>query len=91
MKVNETGAIVVTENEMSIVKYLKENGGRVAITELAEATGRDARAVSGTVTALGGGKYYKDFALVTREKVAAEDGSTITYVVLTETGKGFEC
>lgn len=91
MKLNETGAIILTDNEKEIFNYVKENGGRVAMAELAEATGRAARSVSGTVTALGGGKNYKDSALLTREKVADEEGKEVTYVILTETGKTFSC
>ena len=65
--------------------YVKENGGKVAIDEIANATGRNARSIGANVTDLA----KKGLAI--REKVAGEgeDAKDVTYVVLTEEGMNF--
>lgn len=79
----------LTENASLVFNYVKENGGRVSIDELAAALGKTARSINGTVTALGcKGPHAK--GLVDREKVAVEgQEKPVTYVVLTEAGKTF--
>ena len=75
----------LTEKSNEVYTYVKENGGRVAIDEIANATGRNARSIGANVTDL----CKKD--LVVREKVAGEgeDAKDVTYVVLTEAGMNF--
>lgn len=77
----------LTEKSMEVFNYVKENGGRVSINELVEATGRAARSINANVTDL------CKKALAVREKEAGEgegeDAKEITYVVLTDEGKEF--
>ena len=75
----------LTEMSTEVLNYVKENGGRVALSELAAALGRSERSVGANVTDL------KKKELAVREKVAGEgeDAKEITYVVLTEAGKTF--
>ena len=75
----------LTEKSNEVYTYVKENGGRVAIDEIANATGRNARSIGANVTDLA----KKGLAI--REKVAGEgeDAKDVTYVVLTEEGMNF--
>ena len=75
----------LTEKSQSVFDYIKANGGKVSIDELAEALGRTTRSVNANVTDL------SKKALVIREKVAGEgeDAKEITYVVLTPEGAQF--
>lgn len=69
-----------------VFDYVKENGGRVAVSELVEALDAAPRSINGRITALSNKK------LVAREKVPAtvEGEKDITYVVLTEEGKAYD-
>lgn len=73
----------LAEKSAEVLSYVKENGGKVSIPELAEALGRNARSISGSVTAL------TKKGLAVREKIDGEDDAKITYVVLTDDGKAF--
>ena len=75
----------LTEKSNEVYTYVKENGGKVAIDEIANATGRNARSIGANVTDLA----KKGLAI--REKVAGEgeDAKDVTYVVLTEEGMNF--
>lgn len=75
----------LTEKSNEVYSYVKENGGRVSIEEICNATGRNARSIGANITDL----TKKELAV--REKVAGEgeDGKDITYVVLTEAGMNF--
>ena len=75
----------LTEKSQEVFDYIKANGGKVSIDELATALGRTTRSVGANVTDL------SKKALVVREKVAGEgeDAKEITYAVLTEDGKTF--
>ena len=75
----------LTEKSQEVFDYIKANGGKVSIDELATACGRTTRSVGANVTDL------SKKALVVREKVAGEgeDAKDITYAVLTEAGKTF--
>ena len=75
----------LTEKSMEVYNYIKENGGRVSIEELAAGLNRTPRSVNANVTDL------KNKGLAMREKVKGEgeDAKDITYVVLTEAGKTF--
>lgn len=80
--------MVLTEKTQSVYDYVKENGGRVAIEELATVLDRTSRSINANVLDL------QKKGLAVREKVAGEVGedgkaTTITYVVLTEEGKNF--
>lgn len=77
----------LTSKSAEVFNYIKENGGRVSIEELATALGRTPRSVSANVTDLCSEKK----GLAVRVKVAAEDpdAKPITYVELTEAGKTF--
>lgn len=75
----------LTEKSNEVFEYVKNNGGKITVDELVEATGRAARSVNANVTDL------KNKGLVIREKVAGdgEDAKEITYVVITDEGKNF--
>ena len=75
----------LTEKSSEVFNYVKDNGGKISIDELAEALGRTTRSVGANVTDL------QKKELVVREKVAGEgeDAKDITYVVLTEAGQTF--
>lgn len=77
----------LTEKSMEVLNYVRENGGRVAVTEIAAGLGRTARSVNANITDLCSEKK----GLANREKVAGEgeDAKPITYVVLTEAGMAF--
>ena len=74
----------LTEKSQTIFEYLKANGGRVSIEELANATGRSARSVGANVLDLQKKK------LVVREKEEVEGSDKpVTYVILTDEGRNF--
>ena len=74
----------LTEKSNEIFEYLKANGGRVSIEELANATGRSARSVGANVLDLQKKK------LVVREKEEVEGADKpVTYAVLTDEGRNF--
>jgi uncharacterized membrane protein len=74
----------LTEKSMEVFNYVKDNGGRVSIPELAGALGRSERSVGANVTDL----TKKEIAV--REKVEVEGADKpVTYVVLTDEGKAW--
>ena len=75
----------LTEKSQGVFDYIKANGGKVSIDELAAALGRTTRSVGANVTDL------SKKGLVVREKVAAEDedAKDITYAVITPAGAEF--
>ena len=74
----------LTEKSQTIFEYLKANGGRVSIDELANATGRSARSVGANVLDL------QKKGLVVREKEEVEGADKpVTYAVLTDEGRNF--
>lgn len=77
----------LTEKSMEVYNYLKENGGRVSIEELAAGLNRTARSVNANVTDLCSEK--KGLAMREKVKGEGEDAKDITYVALTEAGKTF--
>ena len=76
--------IKITEKSAEVFNYVKANGGRVSVEELAQATGRTPRSVNANITDL----CKKE--LCVREKVEVEgQEKPVTYVCLTEAGKEF--
>ena len=75
----------LTEKSSEVFNYVKENGGRVSIDELANATGRTTRSIGANVTDL----QKKGLAIRDKVKGEGEDAKDITYVVLTDEGKVF--
>ena len=74
----------LTEKSQEIFEYLKNNGGRVSIDELANVTGRSARSVGANVLDLQKKK------LVVREKEEVEGADKpVAYAVLTDEGRNF--
>ena len=74
----------LTEKSQIVFEYLKANGGRVSIEELANATGRSARSVGANVLDLQKKK------LVVREKEEVEGADKpVPYAVLTDEGHNF--
>lgn len=75
----------VTDKSLEVLNYVKDNGNRVSVQELAAALNRTVRSVNANITDL----CKKELAV--REKVAAKDENEkdATYVVLTETGLNF--
>lgn len=79
--------IKLTEKSLEVLNYVRENGGRVAVTEIAAGLDRQLRSINANITDLCSEKK----GLATREKVAGEgeDAKPITYVVLTEAGMNY--
>lgn len=79
--------IKLTEKSLEVFNYIKDNGGRVSVEELAAGLNRTPRSVNANVTDLCSEKK----GLAMREKVAGEgeDAKPITYVVLTEAGMAY--
>ena len=74
----------LTEKSNEIFEYLKANGGRISIEELASVTGRSARSVGANVLDLQKKK------LVVREKEEIEGADKpVAYAVLTDEGRNF--
>lgn len=74
----------LTAKSNEIFEYLKNNGGRISIDELANVTGRSARSVGANVLDLQKKK------LVVREKEEVEGADKpVAFVVLTDEGKNF--
>lgn len=73
----------LTPKSQEVLDYVKANGGKVAIEELASALDRATRSIGANVTDL------TKKGLAAREKVAGEDAKEITYVVLTAEGMNF--
>lgn len=78
--------IKLTEKSAEIFNYVKANGGRVSVEELAQATGRTTRSVTANINDLVSEKK----GLCYREKVEVEgQEKPVTYVCLTDAGKEF--
>lgn len=75
----------LTEKSMEVFNYIKENGGRVSVEELANGLGRTPRSVNANVTDLA----KKELAIRDKVKGEGEDAKDITYVVLTDAGLAF--
>lgn len=75
----------LTEKSMEVFNYVKENGGRVSVEELANGLGRTARSVNANVTDLA----KKELAIRDKVKGEGEDAKDITFVVLTDAGLAF--
>lgn len=74
----------LTEKSMEVLNYVRDNGGKVSIAELAGALGRTERSVGANVTDL----TKKNLAA--REKVEVEGADKpVTYVVLNADGMNF--
>ena len=74
----------LTEKSQEVFDYVKENGGHVALSEIAAATGRTERSVGANITDL------TKKGLAVREKVEVDgEDKPITYVNLTEDGQNF--
>lgn len=74
----------LTAKSNEVFEYLKNNGGKVSIEELANATGRSARSVGANVLDL------TKKGLVVREKEAVEGAEKpVAYAILTDAGKTF--
>ena len=77
----------LTEKSMEVLNYVKENGGRVSVDELAAGLNRTTRSVNANVTDLCSEK--KGLAMREKVKGDGEDAKDITYVVLTDAGMNF--
>ena len=74
----------LTEKSQGVFDYIKTNGGKVSIDELATALDRTARSINANVTDLA------KKGLVVREKEEVEgDEKPVAYAVLTDAGKTF--
>ena len=74
----------MTEKEIAVFNYVKSNGGRVSIDEIAEALERSPRSIGPNINAFGSND------LAVREKVEVEGAEKpVTYVVLTDAGMNF--
>ena len=79
--------IKLTEKSLEVFNYVKENGGRVSVEELAAGLNRTPRSVNANVTDLCSEK--KGLAMREKVKGEGEDAKDITYVVLTEAGMAY--
>lgn len=75
--------IKLTKMSKEVFDYVKGNGGKVSIDELANATGRNSRSVGANVTDL------KKKGLADRVKEKGADNKEVTYVQLTDEGMAF--
>ena len=75
----------LTEKSNEVYSYVKENGGRVSIEEICNATGRNARSIGANITDL----TKKELAIRDKVKGEGEDAKDITYVALTDAGMAF--
>jgi DNA-binding MarR family transcriptional regulator len=74
----------MTEKEIAVFNYVKSNGGRVSIDEIAEALERSPRSIGPNINA------FVSNDLAVREKVEVEGAEKpVTYVVLTDAGMNF--
>ena len=74
----------MTEKELAVFEYVKENGGRVSVDEVAEALDRTSRSINPNINA------FVANGLAEREKVEVEgEDKPVTYVVLTDDGMAF--
>lgn len=74
----------LTAKSNEVFEYLKNNGGKVSIDELANATSRSARSVGANVLDL------TKKGLVVREKEEVEGAEKpVAYAILTDAGKTF--
>lgn len=74
----------LTAKSNEVFEYLKNNGSKVSIEELANATGRSARSVGANVLDL------TKKGLVVREKEEVEGAEKpVAYAILTDAGKTF--
>ena len=74
----------LTAKSNEVFEYLKNNGDKVSIEELANATGRSARSVGANILDL------TKKGLVVREKEEVEGAEKpVAYVILTDAGKTF--
>ena len=74
----------LTAKSNEVFEYLKNNGGKVSIEELANATGRSARSIGANVLDL------TKKGLVVREKEEVEGAEEpVAYAILTDAGKTF--
>lgn len=74
----------LTAKSNEVFEYLKNNGGKVSIEELANATGRSARSIGANVLDL------TKKGLVVREKEEVEGAEKpVAYAILTDAGKTF--
>lgn len=74
----------LTEKSQIVFEYLKNNGGKASIEELANATGRSARSIGANVLDL------TKKGLVVREKEEVEGAEKpVAYAILTDAGKTF--
>ena len=79
----------LTENASLVFNYVKDNGGRVSIPELATALGKTEKSCLVALLVVGS-RFFGCLGAVDREKVSVEgQEKPITYVVLTEAGRTF--
>lgn len=74
----------MTEKELAVFEYVKNNGGRVSIDEIAEALDRTPRSINPNVNA------FVTNGIAEREKVDVEgEDKPVTFVTLTDEGMAF--
>lgn len=74
----------MTEKELAVFEYVKNNGGRVSIDEIADALDRTPRSINPNVNA------FVTNGIAEREKVDVEgEDKPVTFVTLTDEGMAF--
>lgn len=74
----------MTEKELAVFEYVKDNGGRVSIDEIADALDRTPRSINPNVNA------FVTNGIAEREKVEVEgEDKPVTFVTLTDEGMAF--
>ena len=74
----------LTENQANVINYLRENGGKVSVPELAAGLDKTEKQIGGVRLGL----VKKE--LITYEKVAGADGKDLAYFVITDKGANYE-
>lgn len=72
----------LTEKSTNVLNYVRDNGNKVSIEELATALNLSTRSIGANVTDL----TKKELATRVKEPGDGEDAKDVTYVVLTEAG-----
>jgi len=77
-------AVKLTEKSLEVLNYVRENGGKVAVAEIVEATGRNVRSITANATDL------KKKGLIEKvdEEVEGQD-KPIKYLQITPEGQAW--
>lgn len=86
--------VKLTEKQVVVLNYLKENGGRATVDEICEGTGFAKRSVNALITGMScyedkSGKGRTGKGVLDVEKNTNEDGEEVRMIFLTDAGMGW--